>query len=90
MLQTKLTPNLGSFIGIIESELDFAMEEEVPKAAEGWEKVSMYDVLLRIVARISARVFIGQPHCRNEEWLETSIKYSKSCIRAFPLRKPHC
>lgn len=31
------------------------------------------DVLLRLVARISARVFVGLPLCRNEKYLKVSI-----------------
>ena len=31
------------------------------------------DVLLRLVARISARVFVGLPLCRNEEYLKVSV-----------------
>ena len=29
-VQTRLTPRLGSFVDIIEEELDFAMKEEFP------------------------------------------------------------
>ncbi len=78
MLQTKLTPNLGSFVSVIESELQFALDVEVPKDIDDWKTISPIEMLLRIVARISARVFIGQPHCRNEEWLHTSIKYTEN------------
>lgn len=46
--------------------------------ADDWVQVQIYDILLRIVARISARVFIGDPACRNEEWLRTSIKYTEN------------
>lgn len=30
-----------------------------------------------IVARISARTFIGYPACRNDEWIQTSLNYSR-------------
>ncbi|WPH04790.1 Hypothetical protein R9X50_00768600 [Acrodontium crateriforme] len=78
MLQTKLTPNLGSFVGTIESELEYGLEVEVPKDLQEFKQVHIYELLLRIVARISARVFIGEPHCRNEEWLTTSIQYTEN------------
>ena len=57
---------------------------------EKWVEVQIYEILLRIVARISARVFIGNPACRNEEWLHTSIKYTENVfttvmiLRLFP------
>lgn len=85
MLQTKLTPNLGSFVGVIESELEHALNVEVPKDLQEWKTVHMNEILLRIVARISARVFIGEPHCRNEEWLNTSIKYTENVFTTVML-----
>ncbi|KAI9847160.1 MAG: hypothetical protein M1837_003022 [Sclerophora amabilis] len=90
MLQTKLTPNLGSFVGVIESELNFAMDTDIPKDLDEWKNVSIYEIVLHMVARISARVFIGEPACRNEEWLQTSIKYTENVfttvmlLRALP------
>jgi len=85
MLQTKLTPNLGSFVSVIESELEHALEVEVPKDLQDWKTIHVYELLLRIVARISARVFIGEPYCRNEEWLDTSIKYTENVFTTVML-----
>ena len=33
------------------------------------------------MARISARIFVGFPLCRNEDWLETSIHYTENVFR---------
>jgi hypothetical protein len=85
MLQTKLTPNLASFVSVIESELQHGLEMEVPQDLQDWKTVQVYELLLRIVARISARVFIGEPHCRNEEWLDTSIKYTENLFTTVML-----
>jgi hypothetical protein len=35
-------------------------------------------ILLRIVARTSARIFVGPDLCRNEEWIATSISYTEN------------
>lgn len=52
-----------------------------------WAQAEIYDVLLKLVARISARVFVGEPACRNEAWLEASTKFSEqSTITVFMLR----
>ncbi|KAM0209061.1 hypothetical protein ACHAQD_011375 [Fusarium lateritium] len=43
--------------------------------------------MVRIISRISARVFLGPEHCRNEEWLTTTAEYSESLfITGFILR----
>lgn len=55
-----------------------------------WVEVPIHDILVRIVARISARVFVGHDLCRNEEWLETSIHFTEDVLmtvltlRLFP------
>ncbi len=41
-------------------------------------EINIYNILLRVVARVSARIFIGMPMCRNEEWLKTSIQYTEN------------
>ncbi|KAF4628186.1 hypothetical protein G7Y89_g9967 [Cudoniella acicularis] len=92
VLQTKITPNLPNFVSAMKEELDYAASIAVPECSvlEHWEKVEIYEILLQFVARISARIFVGPQLCRNEEWLETSIKYAEQAtvtvmiLRAFP------
>ena len=53
----------------------------------GWTEIKIGDQMLRIIARISARTFVGLPMCRNEEWLHTSIHYTENLfMTAFALR----
>jgi cytochrome P450 len=52
-----------------------------------WAEIKIGDQILRIIARISARTFVGLPLCRNEEWLHTSIHYTENLfMTAFALR----
>ncbi|KAH7304696.1 putative cytochrome P450 [Stachybotrys elegans] len=90
-LQTKLTPSLNNTIPLLQDEMDFAIEAEVPKGVESdWTSVQIYDIVLHIVARLSARVFLGPELCRNREWLDTSIHYTENLfetvifLRALP------
>ena len=41
-------------------------------------EINIYEILLRLVARVSARIFVGNPMCRNEEWLKASIQYTEN------------
>ena len=49
-----------------------------------------YHVILRIVARISARIFVGLPFCRRDDWLEITTEYTENVfvtvtlLRLFP------
>lgn len=36
----------------------------------------MHDTIARIVSRISARIFVGLPVCRDEEWLHITRNYT--------------
>ena len=40
-----------------------------------------------LVSRMSAKVFVGHPACRNPEWLEISLKFTEDMfVTAFTLR----
>lgn len=41
-------------------------------------RVSIHDIIVRVVARVSARVFLGPEICRKEEWLSTSIHFTEN------------
>ncbi|OCL14250.1 putative cytochrome P450 [Glonium stellatum] len=87
VLQAKLTPNLGKISDIIQDEADFGIETEVPKSEE-WTEINIEGILQRLIARITARVFVGLPVCRDEEWLTASIDYTLNVfMTAFILRR---
>jgi len=43
-----------------------------------WRTIKPYPSILRLVARISARVFLGLPLCRDEKWLEISTEFTEN------------
>ena len=90
-LQLKLTPNLNNLLGPMQEELEFALNEEIPKCSgaplgpalkvaltrvEDWVPIKPCFSILRLVARVSARIFLGLPLCRNPEWLEISTGFT--------------
>ncbi|KFH47342.1 Ent-kaurene oxidase-like protein [Hapsidospora chrysogenum ATCC 11550] len=89
-LQKKLTPALGTLIPSLKDELNYAMQVEIPSCDKDWAGVHINDVTIGIVARISARVFVGPDLCRDTKWLHTSIHFTKSLgmtrnlLRLFP------
>ncbi|KAI0008536.1 cytochrome P450 monooxygenase [Xylariaceae sp. FL0662B] len=90
IIQQKLTPALSSLIPVMKSELDFALGAEFPDCKDRWVDVQIFEILSRIVARISARIFLGADVCRNEKWLATSVQYTENIgmvamtLRMFP------
>ena len=48
------------------------------KIVAGWVKIRPYHLILHLVARISARVFVGLPYCRDKDWLEVSTQFTEN------------
>ena len=107
-VQTKLTPRLGLFVGVIEEELNFAMDNDFPPCkgasptlqrflcskdvsekafADQWVTVDLNDVILCIVSRITARIFVGDPLCRNEEWRSLNIQIVEEIFRTVVIMR---
>ncbi|KAF7888890.1 hypothetical protein EAF00_009190 [Botryotinia globosa] len=80
-VKTDLTRHVASTTGPLQDELHYALDAELG-ACESWTKVILLQKVLRIVALISGRVFVGRPLSRDEEWLQTSINYTADCIKA--------
>jgi cytochrome P450 len=52
-----------------------------------WLEVDIQQMMRMLVARMSAKVFMGHPACRDEEWLKLSIDFSIDMFTAaFTLR----
>lgn len=81
-IKTDLTRHVASTTGPLQDELHYALDTEFGGTCESWTKVVLLQKVLRIVALISGRVFVGRPLSRNEEWLQTSINYTADCIKA--------
>ncbi|KAH8703476.1 putative cytochrome P450 [Talaromyces proteolyticus] len=78
VLQSKLTPNLANFTSAMADELNYALAKALPNVTDQWSEVEIYEVLRTIVARVSARIFVGLPTCRNDEWIFSSIRYTEA------------
>ncbi|KAF2763381.1 cytochrome P450 [Pseudovirgaria hyperparasitica] len=89
-LQEKLTPNLNRLARPMQEELEYAINMEIPESNGEWVQIKPYHSILRLVARVSARVFLGVPLCRSEEWLEISTEFTENTfislviLRMFP------
>ncbi|KAJ9609815.1 hypothetical protein H2200_006144 [Cladophialophora chaetospira] len=69
-------------------EPDPEEDEEIEKG--GWKTVVLFDSMTKIVARMSNRVFVGLPLCRDEKYLKNAIGFaediaiSATVLRLFP------
>lgn len=53
--------------------MDQSYREELPPCKD-FTPVNIYGKLLRIVAKVSGRIFIGSELCRSEKYIDTASK----------------
>jgi cytochrome P450 len=41
-----------------------------------WHKLPLQETILKLICRLSSRVFLGPKLCRNEEWLQVTRQYA--------------
>ncbi|KAK4640033.1 hypothetical protein QC761_0087740 [Podospora bellae-mahoneyi] len=79
-----LTKHLNKVTEPLAEETRLALDELLPHtmASATWQPVEIRDTILRLIARISSRVFLGSELCRNEDWLKVTRDYTADAMRA--------
>lgn len=65
--------------------LDKEVRETLPlelPSSSGWVELDIHKALVRVVAMVSGRVFIGPELCRSEEYLDSAINYTTDVMIA--------
>ncbi|KAL2802403.1 cytochrome P450 [Aspergillus granulosus] len=75
IIKTQLTPNLELKIGDLLDEISLVFDQEIGCPAD-WKPVVMARTAHRIATRTANRLLVGAPLCRNEEYLQMSIRYT--------------
>lgn len=56
------------------------MNNVLMQCVEEWKSVEAFDLLIRLVSRVSSRLFVGDDLCRDVMWLKASRgHYGLSC-----------
>jgi hypothetical protein len=66
MIKRDLTKSVGHLNDVVVEELQGAMQElfETNIDAEGWTRISVWDAMIKTVARSANRVFVGPELCK--------------------------
>ncbi|CAN8100048.1 unnamed protein product [Discula destructiva] len=75
VLREKLIPELWKFVDMARVEMVHGWDLDVPEVND-WEAVNIEYVMRMLVARMTAKIFMGHPVCRDPEWLKISIDFS--------------
>lgn len=80
-VKTSLTPALPRLSPSLSDEVRSSFLSELPDCSE-WMSVNITHKLLRIVAMVSGRIFIGPELCRDEAYLDAAINYTIELMNA--------
>ena len=79
-LRVKVSQSLGLVTNHLVEETTAAVHELYGESSE-WHSIAIKEQNLRLIARLSSRVFLGKPVCRNERWLEIARGHTSMCVR---------
>lgn len=65
----------------IHNEVQEALALELPSESV-WKEIDIHHALLRVVAMVSGRVFIGSELCRDEKYIDSAINYTMDVMAA--------
>jgi len=92
VIRSKLTRNIAPIFDQVHDELLGAMGDFIPTVGEEWAKVSVLPFMQRLSCRISSRVFVGAPLCRNTDYhklvSDTSVNLMKSAHMIAMVPRP--
>lgn len=92
-IRINLTRNLEWALTELQHEAHYALSAEFDPGLQssGWARINVHGQVMRIIALLSARVFVGLPASRAEEWLRTSVEFTldtamvrKQALRLYP------
>ncbi|KAK4224648.1 putative cytochrome P450 E-class, group IV [Podospora fimiseda] len=81
VIKSSLTPGLVRLNPSIADEVQECLGKELPPC-DDWTSVNINQKLLRIVAVVSGRVFLGAEVARTEEYIDAAINYTLELMNA--------
>lgn len=88
-LRLHMHRNLADTVDAVEDKMDWVFERELGHSEE-WKAFRVHEVVVRIVARLVAGVFVGPRFTRDDEWTElslglaTDLVYARDAIKKWP------
>jgi hypothetical protein len=93
-VKAHLASNIARTLEGLQDEADFAIPSCFGECNE-WTPIQFHSKILRVIALLSGRTFVGLPLCRNEEWIDVTINYAIDANMAvapvkgiYPLLRP--
>ncbi|KAL0940009.1 cytochrome P450 [Colletotrichum truncatum] len=89
VIRTRLTQFLAKLTAPMNDETTRALDDVIGNEKE-WKPLVIKENMVKVVARVSTRIFGGEQLCRNEKWLKITSEYARTSffaseiLRVFP------
>ncbi|KAF7346947.1 hypothetical protein MVEN_01447100 [Mycena venus] len=81
-IRTNLTRNLHARFPDVRDEIACAFEEILQLHESEWKSLPALKTIMAVVARVSNRLFVGLPLCRNQTYLWNNVQFALDVIRS--------
>ena len=80
-IHRNLARNLVNLIPGVQEEVHGAIDATFGKDTENWKSLTLWDAWLGIVPRVTNRIIVGAPLCRNQEFLDSQVAFADDVVR---------
>ncbi|KAJ7888872.1 cytochrome P450 [Mycena olivaceomarginata] len=81
-IRTSLTRNLHACFPEVRDEIACAFEDVLQLRGSEWKSLPMMPTIMDVVARVSNRLFVGLPLCRNQTYLRNNVQFAVDVVRS--------
>ncbi|CAG8408501.1 unnamed protein product [Penicillium salamii] len=81
-VRADLNPALARLNPILNQEVTNALTNHMPPC-EYWTPVLIHQTLVKAIATVSGRIFVGPELCHTEDYLDTAINYTSELMNAI-------
>ncbi|KAF7367761.1 hypothetical protein MSAN_00840100 [Mycena sanguinolenta] len=82
VIRTTLTRNLHNCFPDVRDEIICAFDEVLQLQGSEWKSHPVLPTMMAIVARVSNRLFVGLPLCRDKAYLANNVAYTVDVMRS--------
>ncbi|KAL1760611.1 cytochrome P450, partial [Schizophyllum commune] len=83
VLQTQLTHNIHDLIPAMHDEMRAVFEDQVSSADDDWQAVPALATVTEVMCRISNRIFVGMPLCRNQGYIDLCTGFAHKALKTM-------
>ncbi|KAH7012015.1 putative cytochrome P450 monooxygenase [Macrophomina phaseolina] len=83
VIKQSLTQSLASIVPDMAKGTYAMLNDLFPTTTKDWMPIHLAPLTPLIAARLSAKVFVGEPLCRDSDWLNISVTYTINAMRAI-------